>query len=74
MYWEERDVKAMLKSNDVQKQKVANFIMTQLEDGILWPQEFTGQMSFDLLGTCAIDGNELDKDRIINIKYRNQSL
>lgn len=67
-YWEDKAVQAMLHSKDQQQQRLAQFILNELDDGVLWAADFNGQLSFDLIGTCSVDGDLLDKARVIDIK------
>lgn len=70
-WWEnEYEVQQWLKSNDVTKRKLANFILNNLDDGVLWSDQFDGETSFNVLGTCVIDGNLLTPDRVIEIRSK----
>lgn len=39
-----------------------------LEDNTLWGSDFTGEMSRDVLGTFAIDGSLLTRERVVDIR------
>ena len=69
-YWENKDVQAMLNSDDEQERKIAQFIQDNLDDGVLWADDFDGQLSFDLIGTCAIDGDLLDSTKVVEVKTK----
>ena len=56
-------------SKDMFSKKVFEFAQ-QLEDNTLWADDFTGELSRDLIGTFAIDGNMLTPQRIIEVKTR----
>ena len=69
-FWWENEVELQhwLASIDETKRRLADFVLNQLDDGVLYAADFTGEMSFNILGTCAIDGNQLNANRIIEVK------
>jgi len=42
--------------------------LNELDDGVLWAADFNGQLSFDLIGTCTVDGDLFDKARATSKK------
>ena len=69
-FWWENEVELQywLVSRDETKRRLADFVLNQLNDGVLYSADFTGEMSFNILGTCAIDGDQLNASRIIEVK------
>ena len=66
-YWEDKDLQYPSKYMPI---KLLSFLVSKPEEerGILNSKDFDGKLSFDLVGTCAIDGDELTPDRIEIVK------
>ena len=43
-------------------------------DDVIYASEFTGDLSWNLVGTCCIDGKELTPDRFVEIKKIEESI
>lgn len=63
-YWEDKVVKHGIPENS----ELSEYIKEN--DGYLYPSEFSGQESIDILGTACIDGEKLTPDRIVDVKTK----
>ena len=64
-YWEDKVVQMGFDYN----KKLSKYIKEH--DGYLYPHDFDGKQSIDILGTACIDGKELTPDRIVDVKINN---
>lgn len=68
-WWEDDNLlEDWLRSTDTIKKALASYISIRCDDGVLYAADFTGHDSFDVLGTCAIDGSMLTRDRVLDIR------
>ena len=67
--WEDEDTlqRWRLFGDPVQK-KLAEFVLSDCDKRTIAATDFTGEMSYDILGTCAIDGSKLTFDRIAAVR------
>lgn len=66
----EHQLKAWLSSPDEVQRRLADFILNELDDGILWANDFDGETSYKVLGTFAIDGAQFNASRLVEAKHR----
>ena len=73
-YWEDKDLQRP--SHHMPSQLLSYLTSTPDDDerGLLYSKDFDGNLSFDLIGTCAVDGNQITPDRIEIIKGRNENI
>ena len=70
-WWQdEYEVRSWLSSNDVYKRRLAHFILEDLDDMTLYAADFDGDTSFEVLGTCCVNGSLVGADRIVEVKQR----
>lgn len=70
-WWENEDeLRMWLNGNDETKKRLADFVLNDLDDGILYADDFDGETSFEILGTCAIDGDLLTPEKIVDVKSK----
>lgn len=70
-WWQNTDeLKRWLNGNDKTKQRVAEWVLNELSDQTLYAEDFNGETSFDIFGTCAIDGDLLTNKIIIDVKQK----
>jgi len=72
-YWEDKDLKYPSRH---MSDELVSFLTSKPEDeiGIMSSDDYDGEMSFYLTGTCAIDGDEIASDRIEVVKGGNFSV
>lgn len=70
-WWEDDEqLKKWLSSGDSVEKRLADFVLNECDDGMLYAADFTGDLSFEILGTCAIDGSKLTVDRVAAVKSK----
>ena len=72
-FWTDRSVVDLEKKagqGDKVAKRLLDYIRWQFDDQTLPIEDFTGEISFDLLGTCAIDGDKFDFSRVLDIKKK----
>lgn len=69
-WWEDKHIRAIANRFEPEAKNLGKFVMNELDDNTLYASDFTGDMSFNILGTCCIDGNLLTPNRIIDIRQR----
>ena len=72
-YWEEKDLQYPSQN---MPSELLSFLVSKPDEerGILDSEDFDGDKSFDLIGTCAIDGDKLTSDRIEVVDNRNKGI
>ena len=67
-WWKsEEQLKSWLSSNDETKKSLARYVLYSCDDLTLPASQFTGDVSFRVIGTCCVDGNQIDASRLVEI-------
>lgn len=72
-YWEEKDLQFPSQN---MPSKLLSFLASKSDEerGILNSEDFDGELSFDLIGTCVVDGDRITPNRIEIVKGQNDDI
>ncbi len=71
-WWEEKDIYP--NPSPYVPKELADFLKNETEDLTFYSGDFDGDLSWNLIGTCCIDGKELTPDRFVEIKKIDESI
>ena len=70
-YWEDEDeLQKWKQSGDSVQKKLAVFVLDECDNCTFDAADFTGDLSYEILGTCAIDGSKLTADRVADVRSK----
>ena len=72
-YWEEKDLQY---PSQYMPSELLSFLVSKPDEerGILNSEDFDGDLSFELIGTCAVDGDKITPDRIEVVKGQSDNI